>query len=430
MLLALCCCGAPAGSAQNQASSDGHAHVASREQAPAYRLAGDTLARAIKVSRIRAVLHFVSAGWGMAATLVLLMLRVPAKFRDWAVAASRNRWIQCLIFLPLMLLTLTLTALPIGLYRQHVDRLYGLSVQGWGSWLWDQAKEFLIFAAILYVPVMLLVFLLRRYPRRWWLWFWAASVPFSVFVLFVSPVLIDPLMNKFEPLGRADASLVTQLEKVVKHGGLTVPPNRMFLMKASAKTTELNAYVTGVGASKRVVVWDTSVAKATPDEILFIFGHEMGHYVLHHIWLGIAFGCVTTFIGLWMLHHAMNWLIGRFGRIWRISSTSDWAALAVLLLAASVLSFLFEPVASAFSRELEHQADIYGQEAVHGIVHDPQQVGRDAFQVLGETSLVDPKPNAFVEFWTGDHPSIASRAEFAKSYDPWRPGQRPKYFAK
>ncbi len=404
--------------------------MSSQTQAPAYQLAGDKLARAIEVSRTRAVLHFVSAAWGIGAIVLLLVLRVPAAFRDWAMAAGKNTWLQCLIFLPLLLLTLTLTELPIDIFRQHVDRSYGLSVQSWGGWLWDQTKEFLIFAVIMYVPVMLLMFLMRRFPRRWWLWFWAGSVPFSVLILFVTPVIIDPIMNKFEPLRNADAPLVERLEKVVARGGLVIPPDRMFLMKASAKTTELNAYVTGVGASKRVVVWDTSIAKATPDEILFIFGHEMGHYVLHHIWLGIAFGCVTMFIGLWILYHAVNWLLRRFGRKWSIDSTADWAALAVLVLAASILSFLFEPAGSAFSRMLEHQADIYGQEAVHGIVRDPQQVARDAFQVLGENSLVDPKPNAFVEFWTGDHPSIASRAEFAKSYDPWRPGERPKYFAK
>ena len=102
----------------------------------------------------------------------------------------------------------------------------------------------------------------------------------------------------------------------------------------------------------------------------------------------------------------------------------------MLALAVSIFSFFVEPVDNAFSRWCEHQADIYGQEAIHGIAADPRAAARDAFQVLGETSLVDPNPNRFVEFWTGSHPAIASRAAFVQAYDPWQPGQRPKYFRK
>lgn len=397
---------------------------------PAYQLSGDKLRKAIEVSRTRAVLHFIGAGWNIAAMLMLLVLGVPAKFRDWALAASTNRWVQCLVFFPLFALTLTLISLPVDVYAQHVQRIYSLSVQSWPGWIWDQIKEFLIFLATFYLPVMLLFLVLRRSPRRWWLWFWAASVPLTIFFVFISPVLLEPLMNKYEPLAQSNPALTNRLERIVAHGGIEIPRERMFLMKASNKTTQLNAYVTGVGASKRVVVWDTAIVKATPDEVSFIFGHEMGHYVLHHIWLGIAFGCTLSFVGFWLAFHFVNWAVARYGTAWRIESTQDWAVLAVLALALTVLTFIGEPVANGFSRWAEHQADIYGQEAIHGIVSDPPEIARKAFQVLGENSLVDPEPNPFVEFWTGSHPSLASRAAFARSYDPWRPGEQPKYFRK
>jgi STE24 endopeptidase len=179
---------------------------------------------------------------------------------------------------------------------------------------------------------------------------------------------------------------------------MNIPPERMFLMKASAKVTTLNAYVTGFGSSKRVVVWDTSLQKGTPDEVLY---------------LGF---------------HFIQWSIAKFGAGWGVPSQNDWAAFAVLMLAFSIFGLIAEPVENAFSRHDEHAADVYGQEAIHSLVADPQTVAKDAFDVLGTNSIVDPNPNPFFEFWTGSHPAIGRRAAFAKDYDPWAPGMEPKYF--
>ena len=205
-----------------------------------------------------------------------------------------------------------------------------------------------------------------------------------------------------------DPALVAQLEQLSARSGIDIPPSRMYWMKASAKVTSLNAYVTGVGSSKRIVVWDTTIQKATPDEILFILGHEMGHYVLNHIYKGLAFAIAILFVVLWLGYHAVHWLVRRFGDAWQIHGVDDWAALAVLFLAFAVFSFFLEPIDNSFSRMQEHHADIYGQEAIHGIVANPQQTAQQAFQLLGEVGLDDPNPSHFVEFWTYSHPSIAS----------------------
>ena len=156
-------------------------------------------------------------------------------------------------------------------------------MQQWGSWFGDWGKGLLLgflFASIL---GWILYAVLRRSPRRWWFYFWLAMIPILVFVLFITPVWIEPLFNKFEPLTDHHADLVTQIERVVHRGGMDIPPERMFEMKASEKTTELNAYVTGFGQTKRVVVWDTTMEHMTTPQTLFVFGHEMGHYVLGHI---------------------------------------------------------------------------------------------------------------------------------------------------
>jgi STE24 endopeptidase len=202
----------------------------------------------------------------------------------------------------------------------------------------------------------------------------------------------------------------------------------MYLMKASEKLTVPNAYVTGLGATKRVVVWDTAIKSAPTDDILMIFAHESGHYVLNHIWKGIAFSAGLTLLLLWIGYHLANWLVARYGERWHIGSLQDWAAVGVLLLAFALLNFLSDPIANSFSRAQEHQADVYGQEAIHGIVANPQVTAQHSFQLLGEAYLEDPNPGALLEFWTYDHPSAQHRATFAAGYNPWVAGQQPRYF--
>jgi STE24 endopeptidase len=176
------------------------------------------------------------------------------------------------------------------------------------------------------------------------------------------------------------------------------------------------------------VLWDTTIAAATPDELAGIFGHELGHYALHHIARGLLFTAVLLLVGFFVGQRATHWLLRQYGRWWGIRSQNDLAFLAVLVLVFNFLNFLSEPIDNGFSRSLEHAADVYGQEAIHGIVADPQTTIQQGFQRLGETSLDDPTPHPFVEFWTDSHPSISSRAAFAAAYNPWAPGQHPKYF--
>jgi STE24 endopeptidase len=416
---------APSPESRSQATSSSHS-----KEKPAYSLPPDKLARAIAYSRIRVILDFAYSGWGILQLILLLAFGIAARMRDAAVNFSRNRWVQGFSFTFLLLLVMTVLNLPLDLYGQHAARVYGQSVQGWGSWTWDATKGFLLTLVFGGLLVMLLFWVIRRSPTRWWFWFWIPAMIFVLIAVFVAPVLIDPLFNKFEPLAKTDPALVNRLEQVVARGGIQIPQERMFLMKASEKVTTLNAYVTGYGASKRVVVWDNAVEKATPDEISFIFGHEMGHYVLNHIPATLVFLGVLLLVEFYVGYRGVRWLIGRYGELWKISSEQDWGALVVLLLVISVLSFFSEPLVNGYSRMHEHEADVYGQEVIHGIVQDPEKVAQQSFQLLGEMSLTDPNPNPFVEFWTFSHPSVSSRAAFAADYNPWIEGRHPKYFTK
>jgi STE24 endopeptidase len=398
------------------------------ENPSAYTLPPEKLKPAVELFRARTTMHFVGEVWGILQLILLLALGVPARMRNLAVNLTRNRWLQCFLFVFLFLLTTTLLNAPLALYRHHLGLVYGLSVQGWGSWLWDQAKSFLLSWFVGGLLVMLLFWVIRKSPRHWWFWFWIPTMASVLFGVFVSPILVDPLFNKFEPLQHSNPALVQQLEKVVARSGVSLPPDRMFYMRASQKVTSLNAYVTGFGPSKRLVIWDTTIAQSTPDELSSVFGHELGHYALHHIALGVAFSGVLLIAGFYFGQKMSLWLLRRYGARWRIPSQNDWAFLVVLVLVLNVLSFLSEPIDNAFSRSLEHAADVYGQEAIHGIVADPQATTRQGFQRLGEASRDDPNPHPFVEFWTFSHPSTSERAAFAAAYNPWAPDQHPKYF--
>jgi Zn-dependent protease with chaperone function len=166
------------------------------------------------------------------------------------------------------------------------------------------------------------------------------------------------------------------------------------------------------------------------DEILFTFGHETGHYVLNHIPKGLALATAGMFVLFWLVARLADWLIRARGSQWRIDSVSSLPGLVVLLLALSLLQIVTEPIDSAISRHFEHEADIYGQEAVHGILPDPQKTAVAAFNHLGEAYLDDPDPNPFFVFWSYDHPSTQSRAIFAEQYNPWAPGRTPQFFPK
>ena len=394
----------------------------------AYSLPPEKLAKAIRLSRDYTILQFAATAWQLIFLVLLLFTRSLAALAGWAEDLTSKRWLQGLLFLPLLLLLISLSNLPFSMTGHWLSVSYGLSIQHWGSWFLDRGKSLLLTLVFGTLILLVLERLIRKFPRRWWLYFWVGSLPFIVATIFVIPVVIDPIFNHFEPLTRSNPALVNDLERVVARTGTNIPPERMYLMKASEKLTVPNAYVTGLGSTKRVVVWDTTIKTAPTDDILFIFGHESGHYVLNHIWKGIAFYSLVLLLLLWIGYHFVAWLIARYGERWRIAKVEDWAAVGVLLLAFSLLNFLSDPINNTFSRALEHDADVYGQEAMHGVVADPQATAQHAFQLLGESYLEDPNPGSLLEFWTYDHPSTLHRAAFAAGYNPWVGAQKPSYF--
>jgi STE24 endopeptidase len=393
----------------------------------AYTLSPDLYRKAHFLSRLRLASRIFGVLYGVFVLWLILQRLWSAKFRDWAEAASGHCFVQALIYVPLLVLTIGVLVLPLDVLDESILKHYGISVQTWRSWIGDWVKtQFLtillgtLFASILYA-------ILRNGTRHWWLIFWFASLPILLFVFFVEPVVIDPMFDRFEPLSDKAPQLIPHLQRVVRRAGIEIPPERMFRMEASNKTVVPNAYITGFGASSRIVVWDTTIAQETRDGLLTIFGHELGHYVLGHVWKGLAFLSAMAFVLLYLGDRTIGLLLACRGPAWGIRRLDDWASLPALLLILSLFGLLATVLDNAYSRYQEHQADVFSLEVTHGIVPDPGQAAAASYQRFGEKVFVDPDPDPISVLLFFDHPTITSRIHLFVTYDPWSKGELPQF---
>jgi Zn-dependent protease with chaperone function len=424
---------APPSSAQQPAQSPEPATQSPAVAPPAaaqvqgYTLTPAQEAEAIAYAHARHELYFLDVAYGLLLLVLMLQLRVAPAFRNWAIAWTDSSFGQIAVFTPMVLLTLDILSLPTAIWEHRLALQYQQSIEGWGPWLADWAKGEGVAASVGILMVWILFSVIRKSPRKWWFYFWLAAVPLSILGAVIEPLIVEPLFFQFTPLASSEPALAGNIERMTIRAGAPIPQNRIFEMKASAKLNELNAYVTGLGASKRVVVWDTTIRRMSPDEVLFVTGHEMGHYVLGHVRDGIFFACAVLLFFLYLAYRVLHWMLALWGETWAIRGPDDLAALPALILLVSVFGFLFTPISNAYSRHLEHQADQYGLEVIHGLIPDAPVVAAHAFQVLGEVDLEEPNPSTAVKLWFYNHPPLDERMRFAQTYDPWSHGLAPKF---
>jgi Zn-dependent protease with chaperone function len=407
----------PVTAATNEASKD------------SYQLSPEKLRHAIAITRVRNILTIVSTLWGLLVLWVILATRLAAKIERWVAAQFHMRWIQGIFYFAIFIIFTTLADLPLSLYGEHVERHFGVSVQSWGGWFVDWGKGLGLGLVVGILLLLFLNWLVKVSPRRYWVWTWVISLPLLAFAIIVSPYIAN-IFVKSEPLELHHAALVTRLETLVARTGTSIPRDKMFLALQSEKSNGVNAYVAGFGGTKRMVIWDTTADRLPEDEIVFIFGHESGHYVLNHIPKEFALDVVIFFILFLLTAKLGEWIFRKHGAKWGIERLDSRAGFTVLLLGFSIVVTFLTPGMNTVSRYFEHQADVYGQEAIHSLVADPQKTAVASFNHMGELWLEDPNPNAFMEFWFGSHPSVGDRANFAAHYDPWANGGHGEFFDK
>jgi len=392
-----------------------------------YTLSPEKLKQAVALDRTWHRLYFAEFFWSLLVLWLTLRTGWAAKIRDWATRAAGNTLIQASIFCPLLVLTLDLAGLPLRAWAHSVLVGYGLSVQGWNSWLLDWMKSEAITLLLATFAGWILFKLIRRSPRRWWIGAWVAAVLLVIAGVYAEPLVIEPLFYDFRPLSESHPQLVRDVEQTIARAGVTIPENRILEMIASQKLNETNAYVTGIGNAKRVVFWDTLLSKTNEPQALAVFGHELGHYALGHIWQGIALNAIGLAIALPLLAWLFAGTLRKWESIWYVPRPQDWTSLAVLLVLISIMQFASTPIVNAFSRYFEHEADVYGLEVIHGVVPNSQQVAAQTFQILGETNLEEHDPSPYAVFWFDTHPPVAQRLKFALQYDPWSAGQPTQF---
>jgi len=368
----------------------------------------------IRHSRIYDVLYFVDVVYGVAVLLLILGTGWSARMRAFASRHVRWPFVAAMLYFVLLSLVTAILTFPLDLYGGFiVPHQFDLTNQSFAAWMGDFGKALAV-NIVIFTPIAAVALILIRRIRHWWLALWIGSIPLIILGVLAQPLIIDPLFNNFQPL--RDASLRQALIEEASRAG--IENKRVYEVDKSKQTKEMNAYVTGIGPSARIVMWDTLLAKLDRDEILAVMGHEMGHYVLKHLWKGIAFTIAITFLGFFIAQRLFEWGLARWGTDWKINDRADPAAIPWLLAVSSILAFLLSPVYSGYSRHVEHQADVFGLELTH-----LNEAMASSFVKFAEDSKADPRPPQFIEWWRYSHPSLGRRIDFVLAYKPWEKGQ-------
>ena len=337
--------------------------------------------------------------YGAAILLLLLNLGWSAAMRDFAERVTRFKPIQSIIYWVQYLLLTSILGFPLSVYEDYFrEHKYGLATQTFGPWMADQVKGLGVNLVLGGILVALLFGIVRRVQRSWWIWGSVVTVGFLIFVVLIAPVYIVPIFNK---VTRLDDPKVTQpILSLARANG--IPAHDVFEIDASRQTTRMSANVSGFGSTMRITLNDNLLRRGSPEEIQAVMGHEMGHYVLHHIYKDILFFGVVIVIAFALLQWSLKWSLQRWGEKWRLRGVGDVATLPLVLLLVSIFGFFATPIINTHIRTTEGEADMYGLNASR----QPDGFAQAAIH-LGEYRKMNPGP---IEEWIFfDHPSGRNR---------------------
>jgi len=337
--------------------------------------------------------------YGAVVALLLLNLGISAKMRDFAERATKFGPVRTAIYAVEYFLLAYVVTFPLTVYEGFVrEHKYGLATQTFGPWMGDQAKGLLISVIFGALLVAALFGIVRKLSRTWWIWGALVTIAFLILIQIIAPVYLVPIFNKVTRLD--DPKITEPILRLARANG--IPVNDVYKIDASKQTTRMSANVSGFGHTMRITLNDNLLRRGSPEEIQAVMGHEMGHYVLNHVYKGlVAFGIIIV---VWFaaLRWSLDWALARWGEKWKIHGVGDTAVLPLVVLISSLFFFILTPVINTIVRTQEFEADMYGLNASR----QPDGFAQAAVH-LAEYRKMSPGP---IEEWIFfDHPSGRNR---------------------
>jgi STE24 endopeptidase len=369
------------------------------------------------------ILWIVQWAWSLIIPLLFLVTGFSGKLGAFAEKYGKKWFFSILIYLAIFVSLYQLLNLPLEFYASYLrEHEYGLSTQTLGRWLDNYIKWTMVILFSAWAFVWIFYLLLKKSPHRWWLYSSVLSIGIAFLMMFIQPIWIDPLFNQFESM--KDKQLEKRILALASQTG--IEHGRVFEVDKSKDTKTGNAYVAGLGDTKRIVIWDTSIKGNSTEGILFLMGHEMGHYVLSHGWLFMGYFAILTFAISYLTYRIAHTVLVRFHRRWGFKHLYEIASFPLILFLISFFILLSTPVFNYFSRYMEREADRFGLEITQN-----NEAAAGLFANAMHDHLANPRPGIIYKIWRGHHPSPGERADFCNSYCPWKKGeplQYDKYF--
>jgi STE24 endopeptidase len=355
-------------------------------------------------NRIKRRLWLVDTTFSGIYALVWLFTGWSIALREWLTQFSTNEWLLVPAFVAVFGGIYFLLNLPLGCYEGFVlPHRFGQSNQSFKDWVIDQLKGLLIGVPLGLVVLELIYWALRATGQAWWLWVAGGLLVFNVLLANLAPILIMPIFNKYVPLGEENADLAERLLKLAERANTKV--NGVYKFDMSKRTKSANAALTGIGNTRRIVLGDTLIDEFTTDEIETVLAHELGHHVHKDIPFLMAFGTLTTLVGLYLVSLALNWSVVYFG----FSSPADPAAMPAFMLVLGLFGLITMPLENAVSRWRERMADAYALQAT-----GKNQAFSSAFVRLANQNLGEVDPEPWVVFLFYSHPPLGERIAMAQ----------------
>lgn len=333
--------------------------------------------------------------WGLGVAWLLLGTRLSAGMRNLAERITRWRWLQTAIYGVQYIVLTSLIMLPWSLYESYFrEHQYGLSNLSLGQWFGEQGKGLLVGLIMGTLALVVIYAVIRRAPRTWWIWGVGVAIAFSVLVATIAPVYLAPIFNTYKPL--PDNALKAQILSMARANG--IPAKNVYWFDASKQSKRISANVSGMFGTTRISLNDNLLHRSTPSEIKAVLGHEMGHYVLNHVYKGIVFYGVIMVFGFAFVYFGFAWVERRRGARCGIRGAGDVAGLPLLAALFTLFMFFMTPVTNTITRSMEAEADAFGLNAAR----QPDGFAQAAVQ-LSEYRKMHPGP--VEEFIFFDHPS-------------------------